>query len=136
MLQTVLPAPILGGMRRHRKPNTVLIALLCSLALGAIVGVLVLADMSQRQTPQERQGATAKRPASSKVNYANFARLRDGMTREQVIKILGPGYTAILSVSVEGSESEVLQWEQAKDRVAVVGFENGRVTTRSQAGLR
>lgn len=44
---------------KRRGPNTTLIALLSTLALAALVGVIFLADQSQRQTPQERQG-TAK----------------------------------------------------------------------------
>lgn len=121
-----------GSMRRRQGPDAVLIAVLSSCGLLALLGCLVLMDNAQKSATKPSQPTAAQ----SKVTLANFQKVRDGMTKAQVVRILGANYTPQFSVKAEQVATEVLQWEQGDNRVAVVGFADGKVITRSQVRLK
>jgi hypothetical protein len=67
--------------------------------------------------------------ACSKVTEENFARVRDGMTEQQVIELLGKP-TESSSVNILGLSGTSSKWVE-KDAVITVQFVNGKVRARS-----
>ena len=67
--------------------------------------------------------------ACSKVNEQNFAKVRDGMSEQEVHALLGSP-TESSSVSVLGISGTSSKWI-AKDAVVTVQFVNGKVRLKS-----
>jgi len=63
--------------------------------------------------------------ACSKINEDNFQKLRDGMSEQEVLGLLGTP-TESSSVSVLGISGTASKWV-AKDAVITVQFVNGKV---------
>jgi hypothetical protein len=67
--------------------------------------------------------------ACSKVNQENFAKVRDGMSEQEVHALLGSP-TESSSVSVLGISGTSSKWV-TKDAVVTVQFVNGKVRLKS-----
>ena len=67
--------------------------------------------------------------ACSKINEQNFGKLRDGMSEQEVLALLGTP-TESSSVSVLGVSGTASKWV-AKDAVITVQFVNGKVLSKS-----
>ena len=67
--------------------------------------------------------------ACSKINEENFGKVRDGMSEQEVLSLLGTP-TESSSVSVLGLSGTASKWV-AKDAVITVQFVNGKVRGKS-----
>ena len=67
--------------------------------------------------------------ACSKVNQENFLKIREGMSEEEVIAVLGRP-TESNSVNVLGVSGTASRWV-ARDTVITVRFVNGKVAFKS-----
>lgn len=67
--------------------------------------------------------------ACSRVTEENFAKVREGMSEQQVIELLGKP-TESSSVSVLGLSGTASKWVE-KDAVITIQFVNGKVRARS-----
>jgi len=67
--------------------------------------------------------------ACSKINEENFAKVRDGMSEQEVHALLGSP-TESSSVSVLGISGTSSKWI-AKDAIVTVQFVNGKVRLKS-----
>ena len=67
--------------------------------------------------------------ACSKINAENFGKVRDGMSEQEVLALLGTP-TESSSVSVLGISGTASKWV-AKDAVITVQFVNGKVRGKS-----
>ena len=67
--------------------------------------------------------------ACSKINEENFNKVRDGMSEQEVLALLGTP-TESSSVSVLGISGTASKWV-AKDTVITVQFVNGKVRGKS-----
>jgi hypothetical protein len=65
-----------------------------------------------------------------------YKRISNGMTRAEVEKILGKEGTQLSSSSAGDTTYTVDQWETADYKSIILTFENDKVTTRAQAGLK
>ena len=65
----------------------------------------------------------------SRVNEENFSKIRDGMSEEEVIEVLGPP-TESNSVTVLGISGTSSRWV-GRDAVISVRFVNGKVALKS-----
>jgi hypothetical protein len=62
----------------------------------------------------------------SKINHANFDKISDGMTEEEVTAILGePEHKARVFIRIEGA-ANVMFWSSGRDRISIV-FVKGKV---------
>lgn len=100
---------------------------------GCLLAVLLCAGMAEVNRPASPPASKSGLP--SKVTYANFRRIRQGMTRREVVRILGSGYTVPLEMDLGDADSVVLQWNQGDSRVIQITFVNGIVSSRFQIGL-
>ena len=67
--------------------------------------------------------------ACTKVNEENFAKVRDGMSEQEVLSLLGTP-TESSSISLLGLSGTASKWV-AKDAVITVQFINGKVRGKS-----
>ena len=67
--------------------------------------------------------------ACSKINEENFAKVRDGMSEQEVLSLLGTP-TESSSVSVLGISGTASKWAD-KETVITVQFVNGKVRGKS-----
>jgi hypothetical protein len=71
----------------------------------------------------------------SHLTRKNFDKVQDGMTLEQVEKLLGKEASGGPSSAMPGA-TEVMTWQQPKPLTSVsVGFKEGRVVGKTAAGL-
>ena len=77
--------------------------------------------------------------AGTRVNRENYDRIATGMTRAEVVKILGEGKsTGSAGVALPGIEGSVAGyvWETADgQRTITVQFANDKVVSKTQSGL-
>ena len=75
--------------------------------------------------------------STRKVTFANYSRISNGMSRQQVFDILGPGVLQASS-SFAGYSSDVYQWEEKPGDIGgiiMITFADGKVVAKSQAGF-
>jgi hypothetical protein len=79
----------------------------------------------------------AERPSGPQpgVTARNFARVRMGMTLEEVEAVLGPGGQEMSRASVGGQTSVIMAWKGRGVSNCTVSFSNGRVVAKAQLGL-
>lgn len=109
-------------------------------ALGAIGLVTLLACSSGGRndtpppTPPWVQGGTSGPAPAVEIDLAEFNRLRDGMTYDEVTAIVGSKGTLSTSsgpIAIYGFKGDVVGIANAQ-----LTFTNGVLTGRSQVGLR
>ncbi len=74
----------------------------------------------------------------TKINYSNYAKIKNGMNYSEVCDILGGKGKLGTSVGYGGETLAYYSWEYdglMGYRVIIVGFDNGRVSAKSQVGL-
>ena len=78
--------------------------------------------------------------SASKLRYANFSKIKTGMSAAEVVQILGD-QGEILSVSESGAGTDfhvktvMVQWQEGLSSCNVM-FQNGKVVTKAQFGLQ
>lgn len=66
---------------------------------------------------------------------ADYVALQDGMTYAQVLGRLGPG-TEVARTTIGTETTVAYRWQGPGPTVIQVMFQNGRVVSKAQAGLR
>jgi hypothetical protein len=97
----------------------------------------------QPQVSQEPKTAvyhgTNDTPTSAcNVTYASYQKLQSGMTYRQVIQILGCQGQEISRVDLMGVSAVMYTWSGTETFLANMNamFQNGRLTTKAQIGLK
>lgn len=126
-------------MRRRHSTNALVVGLLATAGI-TVVALAVAAGLSVGNNPEARKSPVArqqpvKKESAGKATYANYKRIRDGMTRAEVIRILGRNFEPVLEMNMPTTAAELLQWKQG-DGTAIIGFTDGRVTYRSHVYLK
>ncbi|HZS04042.1 MAG TPA: hypothetical protein VFD58_04335 [Blastocatellia bacterium] len=106
-----------------------------SLVIGSSI---IVTDACQKRiihVDRQAPGSQITSPAPSRrVTVDAYHRLRDGMSPEQVIAILGPPTAEQI---IRGTEAEVFRWGDASSGAVVkVMFRGGKLVDRSQSGLQ
>lgn len=71
------------------------------------------------------------------MTQANFERIRDGMTIDQVSDILGSPGEKVTETSAGGSTFTNYQWTSGmlSGKIVVGSFDNGKLMSKTQTGL-
>ena len=106
------------------------------LALGgvAIVSTAYIVNMPDRS---RRTAESEFRPGRD-VTLAQYQQLREGMTYEEVVRIMGPPREEMASSNVAGMRTTTYVWTGSGPRGANMNvvFENGRLFMKAQFGLQ
>lgn len=78
------------------------------------------------------QEANAARP---QMNAANFAKIREGMTYEEVVAIVGQPSQLLSSSEIGGIKTVMYQWDAGLVANANAMFQNGKMVSKAQFGL-
>jgi len=93
--------------------------------LVAIVSVLVV-SMSNSANNSSRTNEPSGRAAPDPGDFAKYDKISNGMTKAEVIDMLGTGQECVDGTS---SDTEHCTWQLEADRVGV-SFEDGRVSRK------
>jgi hypothetical protein len=86
------------------------------------------------RTPVPTREAVA--PRTSGVTLANFNRIREGMSYQEVVSILGSPGELTASSDVAGIKTVMYQWEGESFGANMNAmFQNGKLVTKAQFGL-
>lgn len=78
----------------------------------------------------------ATEPPTSGVTLANFDRIREGMSYEEVVSILGSSGELISSSDLVGTKTEMYQWQGTSLGANMNAmFQDGRLISKAQFGL-
>lgn len=70
------------------------------------------------------------------ITASKFTQIHSGMSYEDVVDIMGSPGSEQSSSDVAGFNTTMVQWANADGSNAMIMFQNGRVTMKSQFGLR
>jgi len=70
------------------------------------------------------------------VTLENFGRIKDGMSYSDVVKILGKEGTEISSSNIAGYKTVMYQWEGQGFGNMNAMFQNGKLVSKAQFGLK
>ena len=87
-----------------------------------------------RSAKHERDSAADEAPPS--VTMANFNRIRNGMTYAEVVSILGQPTQELSRTEVAGIETVMYQWDGGFMANMNAMFQNGKMVSKAQFGLR
>jgi hypothetical protein len=107
----------------------VVLALCCVVTVAAAVflgGVFNLGEITD----------VAQGPGSPRVTLANYERVQTGMTYDEVAAVFGGPGVRTAQIKVGGEWLEFYTWKDVGDGHATIVFKNGRVSDKSQNGLR
>lgn len=78
----------------------------------------------------------AQGPGSPNVTLANYDRIQVGTTHQEVVAIFGGAGVRTAQIKTVGKWLEFYTWMDTANGQATVVFKEGRVTKKSQNGLR
>lgn len=118
-----------SGMRACRDDGRAVDALALAVSRQAI--------LQQKRKAQEASGELPPAAGDDCPSMAQYQSVQTGMTRDQVVGVLGAGEQAV-EQNFAGITGEILEWKCGIPNVGVliVQFQNGRVVQKSQQGLR
>jgi hypothetical protein len=97
-------------------------------------------DKLTPEAPSKTLPDASKVPARTEpfpgVTLENFGRLKDGMTYPEVVKILGKEGTEISSSNIAGYKTVMYQWEGQGFGNMNAMFQNGKLVSKAQFGLK
>lgn len=106
------------------------VALVCALLCG---GCVFIGGNAIQQTNK----AIEQQQKSSKITMANFSRVKPGMTPDEVFDILGKANAEVAAdSSIAGIRTQMVVWKTPYGPNCNVMFQNGRVVSKAQFGLR
>jgi hypothetical protein len=113
---------------------------LISLAAIAALSVLSLA-MNQTDRPRataavERASAPAPARERSGLTMANYLRISEGMSYQEVVAIIGEPGKEMSSSNVAGYHTVMYGWNAWTGAGMNAMFQNGKLVTKAQFGLR
>jgi hypothetical protein len=103
--------------------------------LGFLSGLTGLAPKSGTVVPLTTAASEATGIETSPVTMANFERLHTGMTYRQAASILGEG-TQMSRVDLYGTSTVMYSWRSSGIGNMSATFQNGRMISKAQFGLR
>ena len=74
--------------------------------------------------------------STPKATLSQYEQIENGMTEQEVVQIMGSPGEALMSMSLPAGTSKVLQWKNSETSGLFVGFSDGKVISKSQAGLK
>ena len=105
--------------KKSKKSKVIVAVVCCLLTLGVILGLSFGLNANKRW-----------------LTYENYMKIENGMTYTDVVKIFdGHQGECISSSSYGGETMAVYSWSIGLDSVCII-FNNGRVYSKSQYGLR
>ena len=128
-----------GAQAASRRTGLAGPIVLVFLVVAVVVsGIYVIAFRDSAVSPGGLRRPFA--PPRVKATLAQYSQVQNGMTEDQVLRIMGSPGEEIVSYEFGGqlaeASSKVLQWKNDEASVLVVSFGDGRVIAKSQAGLR
>lgn len=131
---------------KYGASNLLLLGLLSVVAFVA-VGAVLSSAIDQRvaevrsavpgvSAPLSRGFPTPLLQQAPKYTRAMFERVADGMPYARVVQIFGDSGHLESSSEVMGSKSEMYSWQNPDGSSAIVMFQDGRVQSMAQTGLR
>lgn len=121
------------------------------LACGGCLGLALLFAPSKEELERmrvEREAARAETiakdsthtqtpsaPAGPSMTKETYAKVREGMTYEQVIAIVGPPEQEVSSNEIGGFRTVMYQWKAGIMANANMTFQNGKLVSKAQFGL-
>lgn len=78
---------------------------------------------------------TEAEAAAQKMNATNFARIREGMTYEEVVAIVGEPSELVSSSQIGEPKAVVYQWKAGFFASAIAMFQDGKMISKAQTGL-
>lgn len=114
--------------------HKVITFLLVVIVLGAVVG----ASGSETKNNNSTQTSTTVEQKQEKLNLEKFNKIETGMTYEQVVEIIGEEGTVLSESETANIKITIYSWygEGSIGANANVTFQNGKVTTKAQFGLK
>lgn len=88
-------------------------------------------NASQPQTQSEKQTSTG-----AGITKSNFDRIKTGMTYEQVVKILGKEGEELSSNEFGNIKTVMYKWDGENFSNMNAMFQNGKLNSKSQFGLK
>jgi len=108
------------------------ICVLCILACGGLV--FVGSEAAKQQQTMTDKVANAK--VSPGLTMAKFRQVQTGMSRQQVVNILGNQAELLSDSQIAGIKTEMWMWKGAFGENCSVMFQDGAVIQKSQFGLK
>ncbi len=72
-----------------------------------------------------------------KITFSKYQKIRNGMSLDKVQDILGPPTSdKDIQVGVNAFQLQAFTWKKGKRKLCMVTFENGKVVSKFQIGLR
>jgi hypothetical protein len=111
------------------------------LAVGSIAVLVVAANVfaptpPTPHSPPVLESTTAPAPSSlSLVNYANYLRLTNGMTYDEVVTMLGPPHVEIGRQKFAGDTTTSYAWHPWPGTALLAMFTDGRLVQKMQFRL-
>lgn len=102
----------------------------------AKVNALAEANRAQLALDEERwEAEREEREARPQMNATNFARIREGMTFDEVVAIVGEPSQLLSSSQIGESKAVVYQWKAGFFANAIAMFQDGKMISKAQTGL-
>jgi len=79
---------------------------------------------------------------SKKVTYEDYNKVKEGMTYEEVVEVVGEEGDQMSSINIEGAgqfegaSSKAYKWQNSDGSNMIVMFSNGEVMSKSQTMLK
>jgi len=94
------------------------------------------AIVPSRAAEPEPASTTAPARPSSGLTYENYLRLKEGMTYAEVVEILGTTGEELSRSDIAGYTTVMYSWQKWTGANMNAMFQNGRLVTKAQFGLR
>ena len=93
-------------------------------------------DSFNRIRASIKDGSSLKKTIKVKSTRAEFDRISEGMTYEQVVSIIGTSGKLIISNEIAGIKTLTYSWKNANGSNITAIFQNGKLTQKAQLALR
>jgi Domain of Unknown Function with PDB structure (DUF3862) len=114
-----------------------LLGVACMAFMGAAVDQADKEIKKELQTPGSAEGADSAGGDEKRiVTYEEYKKIKNGMSYDEVKKIIGQDGEEISNTSAGGFKTVMYQWMNADATNVEVMFQNGKVDTKSQFGLK
>lgn len=132
--------PAKSGMSKGAKIALGIIVGSCVVMVGCFACATFILDNSKknRDATAGASSSRASTPTSSpaSVTSGQYDALKEGMTHDDAVKILGTRYEVKLETEDKTGSSGVYQWGNAKDGFIILQFQNRKLYSKSQVSLK
>jgi len=106
-------------------------------ALGVCLGLLLFLGSCLVMFGKAAADARAQTEAPTRVSFDEFERIRTGMTRDEVAKVIESPGTETSRTDIAGAQTVMVRWDGNALGASVSGtFQNGRLINKVQIGLK